>query len=155
MYAFTTHASEGCEKPRSLRIDGSATFTTVESTTIIRSPTHRITSASQRVRVFSWLVMGLLIGRTTPLTAPGAGTHRRDPASRSETLPATLFVLRGHHDRRQRPPAPSGRGLIVRPHAVLVEVPPRLLLLLALAVSAHAQAKQEVDEQHGQPATDG
>jgi hypothetical protein len=32
-------------------MEGSATFTTVVSTTIIRSPTQRMTRASQRVRV--------------------------------------------------------------------------------------------------------
>ena len=37
-YAFTTHASDVCEKPRSSRIDGRATFTIVPSSTIIRSP---------------------------------------------------------------------------------------------------------------------
>ena len=40
-YAFTTHASDVCEKPRSSRIDGSATFTIVVSSTIIRSPRQR------------------------------------------------------------------------------------------------------------------
>jgi hypothetical protein len=36
-YALTTHASDASEKPRSSRIDGSATFTIVESSTIIKS----------------------------------------------------------------------------------------------------------------------
>jgi hypothetical protein len=40
-YAFTTQASDVCEKPRSSRIDGSATFTIVPSRTIIRSPRQR------------------------------------------------------------------------------------------------------------------
>ena len=50
-YAFTTQASEVCEKPRSSRIDGSATFTIVVSSTIIRSPRQRTKSASQRLRL--------------------------------------------------------------------------------------------------------
>ena len=48
-YALTTQASDVGEKPRSLRIDGSATFTIVVSSTIIRSPQQRMISASQRV----------------------------------------------------------------------------------------------------------
>ena len=48
MYALTTHASEASEKPRLSWIDGSATFTIVVSSTIIRSPMQRTISASQR-----------------------------------------------------------------------------------------------------------
>ena len=40
-YAFTTHASDSSVKPRSARIEGSATFTIVASSTIIRSPRQR------------------------------------------------------------------------------------------------------------------
>ena len=47
---MTTQASEVWEKPRSVLIDGSATFTIVESSTIIRSPRQRTISASQRLR---------------------------------------------------------------------------------------------------------
>ena len=39
-YAFTTHARLDCEKPRSSCIEGSATFTTVTSSTIISTPVH-------------------------------------------------------------------------------------------------------------------
>src|SRR5689334_16997509 len=49
-YAFTTQASEVSVKPRSVRIDGSATFTIVASSTIIRTPKHSTYSASQRRR---------------------------------------------------------------------------------------------------------
>ena len=59
-YAFTTHASDSCEKPRSLRIDGRATFTIVMSTTIIRSPRHKTMSASQRLRLFSMVISSVL-----------------------------------------------------------------------------------------------
>jgi hypothetical protein len=38
---LTTQASEVSEKPRSSRIDGSATFTIVASRTIIRLPRQR------------------------------------------------------------------------------------------------------------------
>jgi hypothetical protein len=40
-YAFTTHASEVSEKPRSFWIDGSATFTIVVSRTIMSEPAQR------------------------------------------------------------------------------------------------------------------
>ena len=50
MYAFTTQASEASVKPRSVRIDGSATFTMVVSSTIMKLPRQRTTKASQRAR---------------------------------------------------------------------------------------------------------
>ena len=50
-YAFTTQARDVSVNPRSSRIEGSATFTIVMSTTIIRSPRHRTYRASQRERV--------------------------------------------------------------------------------------------------------
>jgi hypothetical protein len=43
-YAFTTHSSSDTEIPRSLRIDGSATFTTVLSSMIMNSPKETATS---------------------------------------------------------------------------------------------------------------
>src|SRR5262249_32498741 len=43
-----THASDASEKPRSARIDGSATPTIVTSKTIISSPRQTTSSASQR-----------------------------------------------------------------------------------------------------------
>ena len=55
-YAFTTQASEVSVKPRSSRIDGSATFTIVVSRTIIRSPRQRTIRASQRVRVSEMVI---------------------------------------------------------------------------------------------------
>jgi hypothetical protein len=55
-YAFTTHASDSSEKPRSSRIDGSATPTMVTSSTIIRSPRQRTISASQRVRLSAMVI---------------------------------------------------------------------------------------------------
>src|SRR5215210_1887333 len=54
MYALITHTSDVSEKPRSVLIDGSATLTTVISSTIIRSPRHKMTRASHRLsRVFA------------------------------------------------------------------------------------------------------
>ena len=49
-YAFTTQARSDCEKPRSVWIDGSATFTIVASRMIMSIPTQSTTSAIQRVR---------------------------------------------------------------------------------------------------------
>ena len=49
-YALITHASPPGEKPRSSRIDGSATFTIVASSTIINIPVHRAYSARRRAR---------------------------------------------------------------------------------------------------------
>src|SRR5262245_45042593 len=50
-YAFTTQASDVSENPRSSRMDGNATPTIVTSNTIIRSPRHKMTNASQRPRL--------------------------------------------------------------------------------------------------------
>ena len=52
-YAFTTHARLPCVKPRSSLIVGSATFTIVESSTIMSNPPQRTYSASHRCRSFS------------------------------------------------------------------------------------------------------
>ena len=41
MYALTTHTSAASVNCRSSRIDGSATFTIVVSSTIISTPAHR------------------------------------------------------------------------------------------------------------------
>ena len=49
-YAFTTHASDDWEKCSSRWIVGSATFTTVTSSTIMSCPTQSTTSAAQRRR---------------------------------------------------------------------------------------------------------
>jgi hypothetical protein len=49
-YALITQASPEAEKPRSSRIDGSATFTIVASSTIINMPVHRAYSARRRAR---------------------------------------------------------------------------------------------------------
>ena len=57
MYAFTTHTSEVSVKRRSSLIDGSATFTIVVSSTIIKTPKHRTMNASQRLRRSMVLVM--------------------------------------------------------------------------------------------------
>ena len=48
-YALTTQARSELEYPRSSWIDGSATFTTVTSSTIISIPTQSTTSAAQRL----------------------------------------------------------------------------------------------------------
>src|SRR3954462_7947897 len=90
MYALTTHASDVCEKPRSARIDGSATFTIVVSSTIIRLPRHSTTSAVQRVRLSRsgpsagrWVVVGVVTAilralrvRSVVQTGPPGRTHR-------------------------------------------------------------------------------
>jgi hypothetical protein len=47
-YALTTHANAACENPRSVWIDGNATFTMLESNTIIKSPRHNTYNASHR-----------------------------------------------------------------------------------------------------------
>jgi hypothetical protein len=60
-YAFTTHASDSSEKPRSSRIEGSATFTIVVSRTIISVPAQRTKRASQRFRVSSVRVSAIVI----------------------------------------------------------------------------------------------
>jgi hypothetical protein len=49
-YALTTHARLEVEKPRLSWIDGSATFTTVTSSTIISIPTQSTYRAIQRER---------------------------------------------------------------------------------------------------------
>ena len=47
---MTTQARLDCEKPRSLWIDGRATFTIVWSRMIMRKPVQSTTSAIQRSR---------------------------------------------------------------------------------------------------------
>jgi len=54
---LTTQASEDSEKPRSSRIEGRATFTIVESRTIISDPLHRTKRASQRPRWSSSVIV--------------------------------------------------------------------------------------------------
>jgi hypothetical protein len=84
MYALTTQASEVDEKPSACRIDGRATFTTVVSTTIIRSPTQRITSAIQRVRLLRWSVIGFpWLECDNPMTNGRARIHRSPALSES------------------------------------------------------------------------
>ena len=58
-YPFTTHARRDCEKCRSDWIDGSATFTTVASSTIISMPVHSTYSAIHRLSLVSD-VIGIL-----------------------------------------------------------------------------------------------
>src|SRR6185503_15500696 len=68
MYAFTTQTSEASLKPRLSRIEGSATFTTVVSSTIISSPAHSTYSAHQR---FSFSTMRIRsIAETVERLAP-------------------------------------------------------------------------------------
>src|SRR6266508_4532919 len=74
-YALTTQASEVSEKPRSCRIDGSATFTIVTSSTIIRLPRQRTYSASQRVGSSGAKELSLR-SRLEDLTAVQAESHR-------------------------------------------------------------------------------
>src|SRR4051794_20834562 len=72
-----TQASDVCEKPRSARIDGSATFTIVVSSTIIKLAAQRTYSASQRL---SWSVIPALFSlaqwcRHHHTQAPRAGNR--------------------------------------------------------------------------------
>ena len=111
-YAFTTQASEVSVKPRSSRIDGSATFTIVVSRTIIRSPRQRTIRASQRVRVSEMVIRVLsvlqvgrtqtskLIGRSSVLIAMSFG------ASSGPTVDGSAGSGR---DRRRRCRAEGGR----------------------------------------------
>ncbi len=95
-YALTTHASDVSEKPRSSRIDGSATFTIVVSSTIIRSPRHRTNSASQRVRVSSALIRKSF----------RVGSGRVDDAAFAELIgPAADESPRYRSDLRMPPPS--------------------------------------------------
>src|SRR5215475_4047534 len=79
------------------------------------------------------------------------------PGTRSlPCAPLPLLVLQRLHTRRQRPLAAADRFvLLVGPHAVLVEIPARVLLGLALLVAADPEPEEEVDQQHGQAAADG
>src|SRR5215211_261320 len=101
-YAFTTQASEVSEKPRSSLIDGSATFTIVESKTIIRSPRQRTTSASHRRRSFRrcfWPARSALSAfMKDPLSVASHDRQRRrwNPATQSPSnLPAGNRRSRG------------------------------------------------------------
>src|SRR5690348_16890302 len=70
------------------------------------------------------------------------------------STPLAVLILRGRRSGGKRPPAlRPGLGclLVVGPHTVRVEVPPRLLLALTLAVTADAHPVQKVEQQHGEP----
>src|SRR6204780_4688445 len=60
-YALITHARLDCVKPRSVWIEGNATFTTVASSTIISMPTHSTYKAIQRLRSLICCPPGSLI----------------------------------------------------------------------------------------------
>ena len=75
-YAFTTQASEVSEKPRSSRIDGSATFTIVVSRTIIRSPRQRTIRAIQRAACRFSRSSASFRSVSTGSTGPCVETHR-------------------------------------------------------------------------------
>src|SRR5262249_20377616 len=80
-----THASDASEKPRSARIDGSATPTIVTSKTIISSPRQPTTSARQRASC-----------ARAPPCAPGSRRLARQSRS-SPPLPVTACALSRHH----------------------------------------------------------
>src|SRR6476469_3209441 len=84
-YALTTHASDVGEKPRSLRIDGSATFTIVVSSTIIKSPQHRMISAIQRVLLSMLMSASSLMSRRLD-------ESRSENSSAGSRLPAAPLV---------------------------------------------------------------
>src|SRR6267143_5492209 len=88
MYAFITQTSEVCEKRRSAWIEGSATFTTVVSRTVIRSPRQRTMSASQRFR-WSMLLVTIISPLSLLLLLPEVLLHLAkalDRLARSEIL---------------------------------------------------------------------
>src|SRR5579862_4101092 len=66
-YALTTQASDVSEKPRSLRMDGSATFTIVLSRTIISVPKHRTIRANQRLLGVISVIVSPLLESLCPL----------------------------------------------------------------------------------------
>src|SRR5206468_12829606 len=87
-YAFTTQARSAWEKPRSRRIDGSATLTMVASTTIMRNPMQRMIKDSHRdVVAERWpvLAVSMMVMKVPPcasvasLDRPGHKTHRSYP----------------------------------------------------------------------------
>src|SRR5437763_16968061 len=77
------------------------------------------------------------------------------PDSRgARVLRVGCLVLERLYPWRDPPRTPARPFLLLRPLAVRVEVLPRPLLLLALAVAADPEPVEEVDEQHGQPTSD-
>ena len=106
MYALTTHASDACENPRSSRIEGSATFTIVTSSTIIRSPRQRTARASHFARVSAMVIVGILSGRSPGSTAPKRRTHRSatdDFPGKRRSIGVYDRLLRARPDRARRP----------------------------------------------------
>jgi hypothetical protein len=82
----------------------------------------------------------------TPIIAAGqARPLRRGPLALPRLARSTLLLLRDDTGR-EAPLASSSGRLLVGPHSVLVEVPPRLLLPVALAIAADAQPEEEVDQ---------
>src|SRR5262245_15168677 len=103
MYAFTTQTREVSLNGRSSRIDGSATFTIVVSSTIIRTPAHKTYSASQR--------------RCVSIQPPGQRTLQnlhRDRKRRRSVAPNPIYasIPRGEGARENIAPCPS--KLVVR-----------------------------------------
>ena len=79
-YAFTTHASEVDEKPRSSLMEGSATFTIVVSSTIMSVPRQRTIRAYQRVRSVSSVIERFL--SACSLNVDGAERGNSSPSRR-------------------------------------------------------------------------
>src|ERR1044072_306565 len=73
--ALTVQARLVCEKPRSSLIDGSATFTTVPSSTIISTAAHSTYSASQRLR--SVLISAAAVTSPSPSRRIGVRRSRK------------------------------------------------------------------------------
>jgi hypothetical protein len=98
-YAFTTQASDACEKPRSVRMEGRATFTMLWSSTIIRSPRHSRYRASQRLFEPPWSTAracGEGWWAVISFSSTGKGMHRwNDGVSRIDRLrePSGLIAV--------------------------------------------------------------
>src|SRR5919204_1396117 len=105
-YAFTTQARLDCEKPSSLWIDGSATFTTVASRTIISIPTHSTTSATQRERSVSVAVISSISWSSWAVCSE----DRTARGNSSLLLPEGQLAARGRRDDA----APAGGALARR-----------------------------------------
>src|SRR4029077_13406882 len=104
--------SDVSEKPRSTRMDGSATFTIVVSSTIMRSPRQRTTRASQRL-------LPSIVIRPPPLAVSPASTGPRRGTHRSPARPSGL----GLEGDRQPEERKQARG--VEEEAELADAPVR------------------------------
>src|SRR3954471_15044400 len=111
VYAFTTHWRPAPLKPRSARIDGSATFTTDTSRITMNWATHASTTAAQRARdAAASLTRRACSGcsRPRPPLRRAAGGAGADPPFRGRAARA-LHSLRGWRWRRSSAGPSEGR----------------------------------------------